>query len=1038
MRTMRHAIRVLAALLACGGAAWAGTADPATVLRAVRSPRLDPGRAVSLSDVEIRIGQGTLAVERGILVPAQPIEGRTLELVFVGQAAFRADPADDIEAGQLELFTGRPTLDAAVEEVVLVVADQNEVLRLLDRPIHDATRQAEEQAQDVFSRWAKSFERTHAGVLAGMYKSLVDDPAYRGYFALWCRGHRSGEFVYTFDPQDAEQLTVAAFDRLDLRGWDRTRVAWHLKNQQRKGRFLGLRVEDIGSWDVWTAWPASGSEDSGFEPRHYEIDATVLRGSLRLAGHTRLHLEATASGVRTLSLELFRDLVVDRVVDEDGRELFFFRAGPEVVVQLPRASRTGESLVLDVTYEGQVLEQVQVQGGRGDMAQRGSGESVAKALRIWDLQSTTGWYPHAGTIDRATYDVTLRWPSKYRLLTGGGRVGGGESGGYRWERRRIDLPAIAASFVLGRFDVVERQAGRVRLALGFEHASGRHSERARSRTVDAIERSLVYFEELFGPYPLADLTVVMLPRNYSQSFLGFVTLTDSVARAAEVEPYTMGAWIRETTVAHEIAHQWWGNLVGWQSYRDQWLSEATANYAGLLFHASSTENATLADLSVGWRATLNRTVPSGRTLESLGPVVLGSRLNSSQARNGYTAIVYRKGAVVLAMLARVLGEERFLGMLRELVHTRSGGVITTESFLAEMEKMSGIDLDGFARQYVYGTGIPLVYYDYEVEPPSGDAGWRLVGEARRLLQPRLRSRLDRRVDGTWDVVREPVGTDRAADTALLVPFRVAIDGGESAESGDAENVQRHPTQAGQLRLLGQVQPFSIEVEARPLALQLDPEGEILANFYSRDTSPKRCARYHGQDLMLSGYPAAAERELQRALSESVGTPEEAPLPWMRDSERDQRTEDLAIRLSLARLYLDLGRDRDAEDQLRQTEELAKRLGDHQRMERDTLWARLELRRGDFAQAYRRLKQTMRTAAPRHEVRDGDGLLAQMRLRSEYQAFSEAYALFAVAALETGNGDDYAWAIAGARDRGVDTLLLEQARARTLPEAQAAR
>ena len=1015
---MGHALRLLAALLACGGAVDAGTADPAALLRAVRNPQLDPARAVSLSDVEIRLGQGTLAVERGILVPAQPIDGRTLELVFVGQAAFRAEPADDIEAGQLELFTGQPTLDAAVEEVVLILADQDEVLRLLDRPIQDVPRQAEEQAEDVFSRWAKSFERTHAGVLAGMYKSLVDDPAYRGYFALWCRGHRSGEFVYTLDPQDAEQLTVAAFDRLDLRGWDRIRVAQHLKHQQRKGRFLGLRVEDIGSWDVWTAWPVGKAGDSGFEPRHYEIDATVERGSLRLAGRAKLHLEATVSGARTVSLELFRDLEVERVVDGAGRELFAFRAGPEIVVQLPRPSRAGENLVLDVTYEGHVLEQVDD--------------------RVWDLQSTTGWYPHAGTIDRATYDVTLRWPPKYRLLTGGSRVGSGEAGGYRWQRRRIDLPAIAASFVLGRFDVVERDAGGVRLALGFDRASGSHSERARSRTVDAIERSLAYFQDLFGPYPLADLTVVVLPRDYSQSFLGFVTLTDSVARAAEMEPYAMGAWIRETTVAHEIAHQWWGNLVGWQSYRDQWLSEATANYAGLLFHASSAKNVTLADLSVGWRATLNRTVPSGRTIESLGPVVLGSRLNSSQARNGYSAIVYRKGAVVLAMLARVLGEERFLGMLRELVRTSSGGVITTESFLAEMESMSGIDLDGFARQYVYGTGIPLVYYDYEVEAPEGESGWRLVGEARRLLQPRVRSRLDRRVDGTWDVVREPVGMDRAADTALLVPFRVAIDGGKAAQSGGAENVRRHPTQAGQLRLLGQVQPFSIEVEARPLALQLDPEGEILATFYSRDTSPKRCARYRGQDLMLSGYPAEAERELQRALSESIGTPNEAPLPWMRDTERDQRTEDLAIRLSLARLYLDLGRDREAEDQLRLAEELAKNMGDHQRMERDTLWARLELRRGDFAQAYRRLKQTMRTAAPRREVRDGDGLLAQARLRSEYQAFTEAYALFAVAALETGNGDDYAWAVAGARERGVDTLLLEQARARTLPEAQAAR
>ena len=154
------------------------------------------------------------------------------------------------------------------------------------------------------------------------------------------------------------------------------------------------------------------------------------------------------------------------------------------------------------------------------------------------------------------------------------------------------------------------------------------------------------------------------------------------------------------------------------------------------------KGASLADLSVGWRATLEQTVASGRTVESLGPIVLGNRLNSSEAGNGYRAIVYRKGAVVLAMLARAVGEENFLGMLHALVEAARGKVVTTESFIDSMERMSGLDLQGFARQYVYGTGIPLVYYDYRFElvDEAGD-GWRVVGEAHRLSRGALTRRV---------------------------------------------------------------------------------------------------------------------------------------------------------------------------------------------------------------------------------------------------------------------------------------------------------
>ncbi len=113
---------------------------------------------------------------------------------------------------------------------------------------------------------------------------------------------------------------------------------------------------------------------------------------------------------------------------------------------------------------------------------------------------------------------------------------------------------------------------------------------------------------------------------------------------------------RRTVVAHEIAHQWWGHQVGWLRWRDQWLSEAMANYAALLWARKYLPDLDPAIGPIGaWQDDLTATLADGRSLESVGPVVLGGRLDSSLTEEAYEPIVYRKGAVVLEQPLPVLG-----------------------------------------------------------------------------------------------------------------------------------------------------------------------------------------------------------------------------------------------------------------------------------------------------------------------------------------------------------------------------------------------
>ena len=991
----------------------AAAADPAWLLSQIRSTTLDPSGAVSLRDVELELGPARFKIAHGILFPAKTTDGRTVETVFIGQARFLLDAPDEIEAGQLELFTGERSMDAPVETAVLVLLNETTLAELLSHPApRDVRPELLDRAHEIHRRWLNDAERRGAGVEAAIFKSLVGDAAFRNYFALWCESYALGAFVYQLDPEDQEQITLASFQKLDMTNWERARLKHHIRVQQRKGRWLDVRVQDLGSWDVWlsTDWSPEGAPLSGivgFEAEHYDLDVTIKRRSMTLDGRARMKLRVESSGRRVVRLELARDLQVQDVVDGEGRELFFFRSGDETVVLLPEPSVAGRSLALDVTYSGHALKWIKRKG--------------------YDLESTSNWYPHCGTVDRATYEVRLRWPRRLQLAASGRVVESGRGGGYRWERRRLDMPSIAFSFVLGDFVVDRATIGHVDLTVAFNRkVRAKITPELRRRTLDTVARALEYFEQIFGPYPLDELTVVTVPRSFSQSYLGFVTLADSLVEAAD--PLSDEAsWRRDTTIAHEMAHQWWGNLVGWWSYRDQWLSEGMANYSALLFESRESEDSDrLAVMSAGWRKTLSRKTLDGRTIESLGPIVLGNRLNSSRARNGYRTIVYRKGAVVLAMLARAVGEPQFLQMLNSLLNVAANQVMTTEGFIKSMEKMSGLDLEGFAGQFVYGTGIPEVYYGYDLSP--GEHGrWTLQGEARLLSAPRYRYEIVRTADGRWDLTRHSGPYPPRGPTTLMVPYRVTFSDSEVGEESRTERRKPRAHQNGQLFLHGRRDGFAIETEQQPIDLKLDPRGEILAWFYSEDLHPKRVLRYQAQDLAAEGRLEEAEARYFEALRSPADSGNIDPLAPAGGPRIQRRTEDLKIRLDLVRLYMEQGRAAIAmaaldeiDQEVEATDELLFK------MQRQALRGRMEIRQRNYEAAFKRLKKTLSLASPRQDRAPVRKVLWRLRLSAERAAVTEAFSLLAIAAHETGKLDELRWALREARDRGVDVSLLEPA------------
>jgi hypothetical protein len=579
---------------------------------------------------------------------------------------------------------------------------------------------------------------------------------------------------------------------------------------------------------------------------------------------------------------------------------------------------------------------------------------------------------------------------------------GDEPGGSRRQRRILDARSLGFSFEIGNYQLHTLEVGHVEVEVAIGRIGQRISDGVAVDIAESVRDSLLYFEQIYGPYPLDHLVVVSVPRDVSQGLLGFITLSAAAMQDWEQWGELLGIEDRRTVIAHEVAHQWWGNLVGWRSYRDQWISEAMAGYSALLYARNRLprggESGVRAGPTEGWQKALLNTTLDGRTVESLGPVVMGTRLYSSLSRIAYQAIVYKKGAVVLDMLARFFTEDLFLRILREIVGVARDRLISTEDFLALAARLGGTDLTWFSDQYVFGTGLPHLYYSYR-SVPLEDGRWAVVGEVTQEPPQETRHRVVQLDDGSLDVVREASLRGGRRDWVLVVPFQVGLtlDGGQDDD--------RRRVLVGRVVLGGEQRSFRLEFDGRPDVMWLDPRREVFGRFFSIDREPRRTAYQKGLHLIAEKSPHEAERVLLEALEAEVsGTPE----PWRGDEEaigRERVLLDASIHISLARLYLDTGRNDDAARHLAAVNDLV-RLGDRWRFETQllVLEERLRIRTQGMDEVFKSLRK---------------GLLLRRGLES-----AEGYALLAIAARATGRTPEFETACRLARQRGVDMGPLE--------------
>ena len=712
--------------------------------------------------VLLRLEDFELRMEDGSLFRTSEAVGPTA-LVFVGRGRVRFSPRPAAEGEQLRQFAGSTELDRAVKWAFVRV-HSGDFERLLDTsrlvPDPDSARRRAEALKRWNERAGRSFlidadlPRSPWWLHPNRGDALVDFP--------W-----KGKRVLTYVVAGAETEDVNLFER------DRGSQICSYPSAGRPERTRGGRPGDV---DVL----------------HHSLIARFDPSRLLLSAVDTLRLRLL-SPVSTLRLRLHDDFLVSSVSSEDGGNLLFFRVreqGSLVVSLGPHVGRTDE-FSLTVRYSGQ-HDPISVQHELLQLYPEPRPAYVQNALLTTPplvYSSRTAWYPQPADEDYATLRAHFDTPEDLLAVTGGELISVRTAEGRTSATYELREPGKYFSAVVGRLeDLGMRQLGEQKVR-GF--GAPRTIGATRKQMVTA-EELLTFYAERFGPcpYPAINQTLVEATVPGGHSPPGLVYLQRRPAALAgqplPEDPANFGD-MPDFFLAHELAHQWWGQGVAPASYREQWLSEAWAQYSAALWvrHRKG-EGA--------FRSMLDRMARWARRHDDSGPIHLGHRLGHLERdRRIRRALLYDKGACVLHMIRQLLGDEAFFGGARSFLERHRYGKATTEDLRAAFENASGLDLAPYFERWIYDTGLPtLLWSARTAQTPDGH-------ETTVKVQPRdlpgsLPLEISLRTGAGWDVQR--VALDPAGGTWTISSpdpvrdVRVNEDRGILAET---KKVRRLPT-----------------------------------------------------------------------------------------------------------------------------------------------------------------------------------------------------------------------------------------------------
>ncbi|KAB2809599.1 M1 family metallopeptidase [Pimelobacter simplex] len=416
-----------------------------------------------------------------------------------------------------------------------------------------------------------------------------------------------------------------------------------------------------------------GHGDPSYSVRHYDLDLTYVPDGNRLRGTAVLSVVVLDDTSR-LVLDL-AGLAASKLRVEGARLKKWSARSGRLILQLDRTVSAGGELTLTIAYGGSPQPVIDPHHGDAGWEELEDGVIVAA-----QPHGAPTWFPcNDRPDDKATYRIELSAPSGYTVVA---------NGSLAQKRRRasvdtwtyvMDRPmsSYLATVQIGRYVTTEHAPGLTTIAPADADLAG---------SFDEQPAMMAFFERVFGDYPFDAYAAVVTDDDLEIPL-------ESQSLSTFGRNFCSTDWSQVRLIAHEMAHQWFGNAVTLRRWQDIWLHEGFACYAEWLWSEESGGPRTCDEWARHHHERL-ASLPQDLLLADPGPELM------------FDDRVYKRGALTLHALRVAVGDEAFFGLLEAWAAERRGASVTTSELLDFAGERTGVDVAALLGPWLYETELP--------------------------------------------------------------------------------------------------------------------------------------------------------------------------------------------------------------------------------------------------------------------------------------------------------------------------------------------
>ncbi len=666
----------------------------------IPSERVERADRVEIDHVDIRIQF------KDALLFYDNIPLRETALLVIGQGQVEFSPSSPRERHQLELIYKKDTLQDDLEYVYVRCSDgffkSNIKIVRQENKNHAVSRKDLNKAHSLFRKFhSRSF--TIENSLTGGLLSFLP----KGEEAVFeFKAENKGNFTYIYSPFAEEEV--------NLYQWEKNRIInlySPILAEEKKRLFISF--------------------SKLFEISDYQIDIHFNPKNSYISGKAKLTVKSKIDFLDGIKLKLHPNLEVLRINDGKKHELFYTRDKLRKFLyvyfyNLPNEKKTQ---ILEIFYRGKLVPEKQAEDVISSYQYKDTIILNQPKYQTHLYTRSAFWYPAPSDEAYFTARLKIILPPGFTCISNGKLV---EKSTLDSLEDVEDLEKIGSSvfifesenplkylsFIVGKFRIMDE----VSSPLPFQYFRGTEIHGFRWDLFGEAMKIFNFYQKRFGDYPFEKFAIVhrFWPQGGGHSPASFIVLNERPRVVGQRRfqskgsPVNLSRW-KEYFIAHEIAHQWWGQGLSWGSYHDQWLSEGMAQFASIIYLREKYGEGVYSQI-------MKKFSSWTRKKSEWGAIMLGSRISYNDFE-AYQAIVYNKAAVVLNMLKDILGEDVFFHALREFFDRYKYSAPRSKELFSTFEEISGEDLSVFFDGWFESYRLPDVKVTHLVE--KTDQGYLL-------------------------------------------------------------------------------------------------------------------------------------------------------------------------------------------------------------------------------------------------------------------------------------------------------------------------